>query len=76
MRKKLIDIFEKPISGEWGKEANSDSSVKVIRTTNFTNVRKLNLDDVVFRSIDEKKIERKKLQYGDIIIEKSGGGPK
>ncbi|MCR2043359.1 hypothetical protein NSA23_04420 [Anaerosalibacter massiliensis] len=48
----------------------------MIRTTNFTNVRKLNLDDVVFRSIDEKKIERKKLQYGDIIIEKSGGGPK
>ncbi|MGM9534329.1 MAG: restriction endonuclease subunit S [Intestinibacter sp.] len=77
MKYLLSDIFEKPISGEWGKEANEDNiGFKVIRTTNFTNIGKLNLDDVVYRDIDENKYSNKQLKFGDIIIEKSGGSPK
>jgi type I restriction enzyme S subunit len=69
----LKDLIEKPISGEWGKEGDD---VFVLRTTNFTNEGKLNLNNVVKRNIDISKIQKKKLFKGDIIIEKSGGSPK
>lgn len=73
---KLADLFEKPISGEWGIELkDGEDGVNVIRTTNFTNLGRLNLQDVVKRNIDVKKYLNKQLEYGDIIIEKSGGSP-
>lgn len=68
----LIDLVGKPISGEWG---DGEGNIKVLRTTNFTNEGCLRLNDVVTRSIDSKKVEKKKLIKGDIIIEKSGGSP-
>lgn len=72
----LSDIFEKPISGEWGKELlQGEMGTKVIRTTNFTNLGRLDLQDVVERNIDLKKYKNKILKFGDIIIEKSGGSP-
>lgn len=70
--KKISDIIYDPISGEWGEEGRG---IKVIRTTNFTNEGKLNLTDIVSRNVDQKKVEKKRLIYGDIIIEKSGGSP-
>ncbi|HCQ5682748.1 TPA: restriction endonuclease subunit S [Clostridioides difficile] len=70
----LSDIFEKPISGEWGKDVDKGiKGFKVIRTTNFTNLGRLNLGNIVFRDIDKEKYENKQLKFGDIIIEKSGG---
>ncbi|WP_238904048.1 restriction endonuclease subunit S [Clostridium sp. YIM B02506] len=76
MRYTLAQIFEKPISGEWGVDLNEDTEgVKVIRTTNFTNLGRLNLSDVVLRKIDTEKHKNKMLKYGDVIIEKSGGSP-
>ncbi|HBE9443821.1 restriction modification system dna specificity domain [Clostridioides difficile] len=72
----LSDIFEKPISGEWGKDVDKGiKGFKVIRTTNFTNLGRLNLGNIVFRDIDKEKYENKQLKFGDIIIEKSGGSP-
>lgn len=71
---KLTELIDERITGEWGQEPNSPG-VKVIRTTNFTNEGKLDLSNVVKRDIEEKKIEKKALRKGDIIIEKSGGGP-
>lgn len=68
----LKNIIEKPISGEWGIDGNK---IKVLRTTNFTNVGRINLSNVVLRDIDPKKVEAKKLKPGDIIVEKSGGSP-
>ena len=68
----LMNLIEKPISGEWGNEGKG---IKVIRSTNFTNEGILNLDNVIERDIPEKKIESKLLKKGDIIIEKSGGSP-
>ncbi|MFN8307331.1 MAG: restriction endonuclease subunit S [Ferruginibacter sp.] len=69
---KLEEAIKKPISGEWGEEGNS---VYVLRTTNFSNDGSLYLDDVVKRNIPQDKIEKKKLKYGDTILEKSGGSP-
>ena len=71
----LADIFNEPISGEWGEETEGEGT-KVIRTTNFTNSGKLDLSKgIAFRSISDKKVAEKRLQYGDVIIEKSGGSP-
>jgi type I restriction enzyme S subunit len=68
----LKDIIQKPITGEWGSDGEG---IKVIRTTNFTNQGVLNLDKIVSRDVSENKIAQKKLQKGDVIIEKSGGSP-
>jgi len=76
MQYKLADLFNKPISGEWGTEIKNDQKgVKVIRTTNFTNRGVLDLNNVVERNIDINKHKEKILKNGDIIIEKSGGSP-
>ena len=59
--------------GEWGEEDKAGNGVKVIRTTNFTNAGKLDLTDVVTRSIIEKKVKRKTIKKFDTILERSGG---
>lgn len=59
--------------GEWGTEDNDGNGVKVIRTTNFTNAGKLNLEDVVTRNIEERKVTRKQIRKFDTILERSGG---
>jgi len=69
---RLIDVINKPISGEWG---DGEGYINVLRTTNFTNEGKLDLSEIVQRNIESKKIEQKQLVYGDTIIEKSGGSP-
>ena len=76
--KKLTDICE-IITGEWGTEIteNSQNIVSVIRTTNFLNNGKIDIQnkELIKREIDKKKMEQKQLKRGDIIIEKSGGSP-
>lgn len=71
----LLELFEKPLSGEWGTDSGN-SIVPVLRTTNFQKNGKLNFENLVYRNIDIKKNEIKILRYGDTIIEKSGGSPK
>ena len=76
--KKLTDICE-IITGEWGTEIteNSQNIVSVIRTTNFLNNGKIDIQnkELIKREIDKKKLEQKQLKRRDIIIEKSGGSP-
>ncbi|MBT2253838.1 restriction endonuclease subunit S [Priestia megaterium] len=74
---KLKDLIEEVISGEWGEELNDDSiGIKILRTTNFTNIGKLNLEkEVVLRRVESDKVAKKHLIAGDTIIEKSGGSP-
>ena len=67
------NYIEDSYPGEWGSEDKEGDGVKVIRTTNFTNTGKLDLTDVVTRSIIEKKIERKTIHKYDTILERSGG---
>lgn len=72
---KLKDVFAKPISGEWGNEVTDDNYVKIIKTNNILNTGKISYEKITIRDVDSKKIESKKLKYGDILIEKSGGSP-
>lgn len=74
---RLGDVFESQITGEWGNECvENEIGTKVLRTTNFTPEGIINYDDVVIRSINEMKVKKKRLRYGDIILEKSGGTEK
>lgn len=73
---KLSELIESPITGEWGKEigkSENPNTVKVIRTTNFTNSGEINYSNITLRDIESQKCEKKRLKYGDIILEKSGG---
>lgn len=77
MMARLGDVFESQIAGEWGSKcAENENGTKVLRTTNFTQEGRINYDDVVIRSINQSKVEKKRLHYGDIILEKSGGTAK
>ncbi|QKI91824.1 hypothetical protein [Listeria monocytogenes] len=53
---KLCELFEKPLSGEWGTELEEGKTgVPVIRTTNFGKNGKLDLRELVYREIDLEK---------------------
>ena len=67
------DYIDDSFPGEWGTEDKDGDGVKVIRTTNFTNSGKLNLEDVVTRNIEERKVSRKQIKKYDTILERSGG---
>ena len=69
----LISIFNKPQGGEWGEDDTSGNGTPVLRTTNFTDGGYIDYSDVATRIIDPKKLAKKALVEGDILIEKSGG---
>ncbi len=61
-------------AGDWGDEVG-EVSVRVIRSTNFTNDGQIDLSDVAIRYLPKKKADSMSLLQGDILIEKSGGSP-
>lgn len=63
-------------SGLWKGEKGPFVTVGVIRNTNFTKEGSLDDSDIAYLDVEAKKFEKRRLQYGDIILEKSGGGPK
>lgn len=68
----IKEVLIKNDSGDWGDEPKDDA-IGVIRSTNFTNEGKLNLTDVAYRSLKPNKRQEKKLEKGEILIERSGG---
>ena len=69
----LNEVFDKPQGGEWGTDDDAGTGTPVLRTTNFTDGGYVDYSDVATRIIDAKKVEKKALLSGDILIEKSGG---
>jgi type I restriction enzyme S subunit len=63
-------------NGLWKGEKPPFERVGVIRNTNFTRNGMLDHSDIAFLDVEVKKLEKRRLKYGDIILEKSGGGPK
>ena len=77
MKVRLGNVFERQITGEWGNECSeNEPGAKVLRTTNFTSSGEIDFKNVVMRSINKSKVQSKRLHYGDIILEKSGGTEK
>lgn len=63
-------------SGLWKGKKGEKIKSKVLRNTNFTKSGKLNLSDVAELEVEVALLKKRKLVYGDIILEKSGGGDK
>lgn len=63
-------------NGLWKGKKPPYIEVGVIRNTNFTKDGELDDADIAYLEVEKKQFENRKLTYGDIILEKSGGGPK
>ncbi len=75
---KLGEIIETFISGDWGEEEKSSSTpneVRCIRGADIVPIWNCNYDSIPKRYISNRSFETKRLNIGDIIIEKSGGSP-
>jgi len=79
----LATLIEEPVSGDWGVAASErDDTAEyvdclVIRSTEFDDIENLILDNdrVRHRFLEIRNYQAKLLQVGDILLEKSGGGP-
>jgi type I restriction enzyme S subunit len=70
----LRELMAHQFSGDWGNE-DGEVAVPVIRSTNFTNDGNLDFTNVATRFFPKDKAEQFGLQRGDLLIERSGGGP-
>ncbi len=61
------------LGGLWTGENPPLKNVAVLRNTNFTMRGTIDLSDVAMIDVEENSFAKRKLQKGDIIIEKSGG---
>lgn len=73
--KKLGDVCDFH-NGLWKGKKPPYIEVGVIRNTNFTKDGELDDADIAYLDVEKKQFEKRKLSYGDIVLEKSGGGPK
>jgi type I restriction enzyme S subunit len=63
-------------NGLWTGKKPPFKTVTVIRNTNFTDSGKIDYSNVAVLEVERKQFEQRKLIKGDIVIERSGGGPK
>lgn len=74
--KKKLNEFCEFSNGLWTGKKPPFQEVGVIRNTNFTKDCLLDDTDIVYLEVEQSQFKKRKLEYGDIILEKSGGGPK
>lgn len=69
---KLGDLVE-TLNGLWTGKKLPFSKVTVIRNTNFKKNGYLELDNAAVLNVETSQYKKRKLEFGDIIVEKSGG---
>ena len=62
-------------NGIWKGKKGPFTECAVVRNTNFTSDGYLDLKDVAVLPIEQRHLTKKSLKWGDIVIERSGGGP-
>ena len=62
-------------SGVWGPE-DAEDGISVLRSTNFRPDGSIRFENLTYRKVEPRKRAGKTLEPNDIILEKSGGGPK
>ena len=72
---RLRSLLQSWDAGSWGEPATDDSGVFVLRSTNFKEGGQLSFENQAVLAIDEKTLAKKRLNPGDILLERSGGGP-
>ena len=72
---RIRDLLVDETTGYWGTAPLGSGELSVIRSTNLARGERLNFDRVARRSFPDRKINQKRLEPGDILLERSGGGP-
>ena len=73
----LHDLLSSTVGGVWGLEPGIDQiDVRIVRSTEFSNDGRLTVSGGVTRSVTARQLASRQLAPGDILLEKSGGGPK
>ena len=75
---KIKDIIDQFIAGDWGEETCSNETpcaVTCVRGADIIPISEYNFSAIPIRYITQQSYLKKRLQVGDIIIEKSGGSP-
>ncbi len=76
--KALGELIADVIGGDWGKglpDSANTEMVSIIRGTDIPELRNGGFKSVPLRYTTVKKLQRRRLQAGDIVIEVSGGSP-
>jgi len=74
--KQLEELLFVSIGGVWGSEPGvEDIDVRVFRSTELMREGDLNVQTAVRRSVGAGQLGSRRLQPGDLLLEKSGGGP-
>jgi type I restriction enzyme S subunit len=75
--KALSALLDFSIGGVWGEEpGSSEAEVFVFRSTELMADGSLDPGSAVRRSITARQLGSRELRTGDLLLEKSGGGPK
>jgi len=64
------------MNGLWKGKTGPFVNVGVIRNANFTKSFTLSFDNIEYLDVEAKQYKTRKLQKGDLIVEKSGGSEK
>ena len=73
---RLEDLLEHSIGGLWGSPAGEEEhDVDVIRVTELEDHGTLSMRTAASRSITKRQLSSRLLRVGDLVLEKSGGGP-
>ena len=72
--KTLADLLSEHYPGDWGEERGLHMA-KVLRSTNLTKEGRLDVADVAIRALSPLKASMLAPKRGDILLERSGGGP-
>jgi type I restriction enzyme S subunit len=72
--KSVRSVIINQFAGDWGND-EGEEAILVIRSTNFTNNGSLNMSNVALRYFPKDKADQFSLKAGDVLVERSGGGP-
>ena len=72
--KTLGELLSEHYPGDWGEERGLHMA-KVLRSTNLTKEGRLDVTDVAIRALSPLKARMLAPKRGDILLERSGGGP-
>lgn len=73
---KIGELFSETIGGDWGSEALDEKhteKVRVIRGTDIPTLKNFGFRSIPTRYLERKRLDKKRLYHGDIILEVSGG---
>ena len=75
-RVRLREVLELEQPGAWGEDPTPDEpSVRVLRAADLTRDGRVNPANAAWRRLSRRDLERRLMRHGDLILERSGGGP-